>query len=326
MNSTSLLILIASPIVLATAASATEVSIALRGKAILRAPVITVADVAEVSADDAALKDGIERLELGTPPRVADVGYLWRNQIERQIGLSYPGVLGQIRWQGAKRVEVRVAGKQIDGTRVEQAARTYLEESLGRDYVRVHIELVAAVQPLVVPSGVLAIHARQCGRDLPTRRMCAWVDLSVDDVLFRSIPVWFKVEAYRHVLVSRASIAAGAAFDGDAFAAEVRDVAGVSGKPLDLSAVTPAMQPMRVRRALQPGAVLLSEDIERMPEVARDQEVVVKVKLNGVAIDAPGLALSEGSVGSVVRIQNPSSKEIFRAEVVGAGVVAVNAR
>jgi flagella basal body P-ring formation protein FlgA len=153
--------------------------------------------------------------------------------------------------------------------------------------------------------------------------MCVWVDVLADDARFKTIPVWFKVEAYRRVLVAKAASPAGAAYDASFFAAELRDTAVLPGPAL---APEDDTRGMRLKRALVPGDAVLRSDLEPMPFVVRSQDLTVKILTGAILIEAPGVALSDGRLGSTIRVQNPSSKEIYRAKIVDQGVVTVNIR
>jgi len=204
---------------------------------------------------------------------------------------------------------------------VVAAARAHLERALAADHEQVAIEPVAGHEPPPLPAGDVALKTRGCGRETPARRMCVWVDVLVGGVRQKSMAMWFSVEARRKVLVATESAPAGAAFDPGAFALELRDVAGLQGAPL-----APAGHPgpLRLRRPLERGQVVLERDVAPIPAVARNQEVTIRLKSAGIVIEAPGVALSEGKLGAVVRVRNPRSGEIYQARVVEDGVLAVS--
>jgi flagellar basal body P-ring formation protein FlgA len=310
-------------LVLCVGASGAEVSVELRPKATLgRVAEIAIGDIASVESADAALKAGIERLKVGTAPRSQNAGYVLRSQVERQIRLSFPGTVGHIHWRGSERVHVRFAGTQIAGAEIEARARAYLENSLRERYANVRVEPVAT-GPLTVPLGVVELQPRACGRPAAARRMCVWMDVRLDGAPFKSVPVWFRVQAYRSVLVAKSPRPAGTAFYSNDFTTELREVSALSSAPL---APGEEGRAARLKRTLAFGEVLLRGDIEPMPAVARNQEVTVKIRAGMIRVEAPGLALSDGRLGSVIRVQNPLSREIYRARIVDEGVVMVNIR
>jgi flagella basal body P-ring formation protein FlgA len=322
MNRHAALVLSAAVIALAGDPCAAGLSVELRPRAILQhADEIAVKDVASVESDDKALREGVERVKVGAVPGALSTGFILRSQVERRIGIAYPEILGHISWSGPERVELRVAGIQVSGPEIDAAARAFLEDSLRTHHESAKVEVVSAAHPVAVPQGVVALNTRACGKDAPSRRMCVWVDVLANDIVFRSIPVWLKVEAYRRVLVAKTSIAAGTAYDAGLFAPELRDAAALPGPAL---ALEDDSRQMRLKRAFRPGDVALKSDLEPIPYVVRNQDLTVKIATGAILIEAPGVALSDGRLGSVIRVQNPSSKEIYRARIVDQGVVTVN--
>jgi flagella basal body P-ring formation protein FlgA len=153
--------------------------------------------------------------------------------------------------------------------------------------------------------------------------MCVWVDVLVAGRFYRSIPVWFSVSAYRVVSVTASALATGTILDARHFTSELREISRFTGVPAELPTEKGAV---RLKRALQLGQVLTQDYLEPVPVVARNQDVTVRISAGGIAVEALGVALSDGKLGSMVRVRNPSTKEVFPAEVVEAGVVAVNIR
>jgi flagella basal body P-ring formation protein FlgA len=209
----------------------------------------------------------------------------------------------------------------VSGAEIDAAARGFLDESLRGRHESTKLEVVSPAHPVAVPQGVVTLNTRACGKEAPSRRMCVWVDVLANDTVFRAIPVWFKVEAYRRVMVAKAVIAAGTAYDAGLFAPELRDAAALPGPAL---ALEDDSRQLRLKRAFRPGDVALRSDLEPIPFVARNQDLTVKIVTGAILIEAPGVALSDGRLGSVIRVQNPSSKEIYRARVVDQGVVSIN--
>jgi flagella basal body P-ring formation protein FlgA len=209
---------------------------------------------------------------------------------------------------------------------VDAAARGWLERSLAREHEQVAIEPASGREALALPAGAVELKPRACGREAPARRMCVRVDVVQDGVTRKSIPVWFKVEARRKVLVASAPVAAGSVFDPRAFALELRDVAALNGAPLAPFAAGGRAGALRVRRPLDAGQVVLASDVGPTPAVARNQEVTIRVQAGAILVETPGVALADGRLGAMVRVRNPRSGEIYDARIVDEGVLAVNLR
>jgi flagellar basal body P-ring formation protein FlgA len=212
---------------------------------------------------------------------------------------------------------------RLEPAALAAAARAHLERALARDHEQLALEPVPGREPVALPAGTVTLETRACGRETPARRMCVWVDILVDGVRRKSVPVWLRVEARRKVLVATEALPAGSAVGASAFALELRDVAALSGAPLAADART---GPLRLRRPLDRGQALLASDVEPAPAVTRNQDVTVLVRTGAIQVEAPGVALSDGKLGAVVRVRNPRSGEIYHARIVDDGVLTANSR
>jgi flagellar basal body P-ring formation protein FlgA len=211
--------------------------------------------------------------------------------------------------------------ERLEASAVAAVAREHLRRALARDHEQVLLEAIPDREAILLPAGAVTLESRACGPETPARRMCVRVDVLVDGVRRKSLPVWFRVQARRRVLVASEALAAGSAFDARAFAVELRDVAALRGAPLLPGQPAGAL---RLRRPLERGEALLARDVAPAPAVARNQEVTIRVRTGTILVEAPGVALAEGNLGAVIRVRNPRSGEIYQARVVEDGVLAVS--
>jgi flagella basal body P-ring formation protein FlgA len=166
--------------------------------------------------------------------------------------------------------------------------------------------------PLSAQAGTaVAIH----GQEL-SARVCVWMSLNRGGHSAGSVPVWFSVKAFRPVLVSQRSRAAHAKVGADDFTVDDRDVAMLSGIPLDVQA---DLAQLRVRHAIPSGHIVVRTDLEPIPPVLRGQAVNVEVRYGSVDIETVAVALREARFGESVTLQNPDSRMFYAARVVGQG-------
>jgi flagella basal body P-ring formation protein FlgA len=144
-------------------------------------------------------------------------------------------------------------------------------------------------------------------------RKCIWVRLGPSA---GSVPVWFAVQAFRPVLVSQTRRVVRSSLNPEDVSVDERDVAMLSGVPLD---VDTDLHQMRVRRAISTGRILLKADVEPIPPILRGQEVAVEVRYGSVDIETHAVALREAQFGEAVMLQNPESHLTYAARVVGQG-------
>src|SRR5262249_15877789 len=157
---------------------------------------------------------------------------------------------------------------------MQSAGRIYLEHALQRDYSRTRVDPVGKIEPLMAPPGEVSFSPGACGRDSLAPRMCVKVDVLVDRPPYKSLAVWYKVQAYRNVLAAKIAVAAGAPFSAESFSIESRDVAA-SSAPVPVDG---APRGARLKHAVQAGQILLQNDLEPIPAVTRNQEVSVRIQ------------------------------------------------
>jgi flagella basal body P-ring formation protein FlgA len=78
-----------------------------------------------------------------------------------------------------------------------------------------------------------------------------------------------------------------------------------------------------VRRPLPAGAVLTSADLLPDFMVRQGEQVMLVAAADGVRVRAAGLALQDGRMGALVRVQNTSSSKVVQGVVTGDRVVDV---
>lgn len=133
--------------------------------------------------------------------------------------------------------------------------------------------------------------------------------------------LWFSVAGLHPVLTVTRSLAAGTILDATQVALAERDIVAANCKPL---AEATGIENLRTRVALRAGAVVCSRSVEPRPPVSRGEAVTVRYLGRIVALTAGGVAQSDGEVGRVIAIRNPSSREVFRAVVSGPKEVTIH--
>ncbi len=80
----------------------------------------------------------------------------------------------------------------------------------------------------------------------------------------------------------------------------------------------------RVTKLIKQGEILQKDWFQPLPLVSKDQQVIVTVKDENVAISILGTAKADGWLGNEIMIINPLSHKIFKARVTGNGIVELN--
>lgn len=284
---------------------------------------LTLADMAQVRAAD-EWRERLEQFGLGSAPRPGLSRRFDRETLTRLIRERHGQSVALI-WDGAERVTVRRPGVEYPPETFVQPARERLLEHLRVRHPEIsRIEATPiGTAKLTLPSGPLSLSVRTIRGERLAKRMCVWIDASVNGAPAGSLPLWFAVSAYRPAAVAALDVPRHDVLEAGNVRVEEHDVAGLASDPLTLDF---ASDKLRARYPLSPGRVILASDVEPKPSVHRHQEIQVQVRSGGVTIETSGIAMEEGQVGDRVSVRNPDSRKTYRAQVVAEGVVMVAAQ
>lgn len=283
-------------------------------------------DVAQIQADDLALKSRLETMMIGDTPRVGYTEYVSRQQVEKLVAQRFPALYQSIRWTGSDKVGVRGAGIELDMQPHVNRARDLMLSQWQRtrgDVERFDVQPVKGLPPIVVPRGTVKVKPRVAENVALNKRLCAWLDVAVDGKHYQTIPVWFSVKAYKPVLVAKRPMTLHQRLRQDDFIVKVQDIAGIEGT---FSEVTRQIASSWLKRPLRKGEVLATADLEEMPLVRRGENVNVTLVDGPVEIETEGVAQVHGRLGETVRVQNLKTNGIYAARVTGMSSVTVKAR
>jgi len=135
-----------------------------------------------------------------------------------------------------------------------------------------------------------------------------------------SLYVSAMVSLNSDVVVAAHNLARGTILNATDLMLEKRDIARLRSNYFDNP--TQAIG-KRLRRNLQRGQVLNSIYIVTPNTVKKGNKVIILASSNKVQVRMPGKALSNGSTGELIKVQNIRSKKELEAIVVSPGIVKV---
>ena len=135
-----------------------------------------------------------------------------------------------------------------------------------------------------------------------------------------SVFVPAQVHLYRDVVVARRPLQRNSTIETADITLAERDV-GL----LNQGYLTSLDQALgnKLTRPLQPDQVLLPSQISPAEVVRKGDQVVISAKNSTINVRMPGEALSDGALGSQIRVKNQRSGRVIRARVTGPGQVEV---
>lgn len=306
---------------------AQEATVVLKARAEVAAATFHLGDIAEVRSADARLAAQLREIPIGKTPRIGYTQSVRRDDLADLLARRDPRWRAALGWSGATAVSVvGTSGQRVDSGALVDAAEQALRRAIGDRYTSLRISPAGTLETLMVPTGTLQVVPQVAAGTggAVARRMCVLVHLSVDGQPYRTIPLWFTVEANRAVAVANSDLPAGETLRPEKFSTRIVDVTQFATEPVLHEAIAPTM---RLRQPLARGAFLLGAHVEGRPHVTRHQPVEVKVVAGSIRIETTGIAMTDARIGEVVRIKNPASSEPpFSARVIDEGVVLIHAR
>lgn len=286
-----------------------------RAAQVARAQVM-LGDVAELhGATDASLAVW-RAMPLGAAPRSGSV-VLSRSQIERWMKNHAGGSQPMLHWSGADQVEVSVAQQKVAGVKIADTARAALQEWLAGKVERSDISDVDDTRDTLVAPGKLRLSARMPTDDMPRKRMLVWVDIWVDDAFVRVVPISFVVQAYKTAYVARQDVRVGRVVQDDEFDSRQIDVTE-STAPV---AVLNNAAAWRMKHAVARGAVLLKNQVEEAPAVARGEAATLRSQVGVLMLESKVEVLQDGYPGQMVKVRLPAASGPVLARVTRAGLL-----
>jgi flagella basal body P-ring formation protein FlgA len=286
----------------------------------------SLADIAEVQAEDPGLKEMVETIKLGVAPRPGYTERVSRKDVVQRIEKLHPEMRGLISWTGSEKISIRSAETWLSLQPFISQARDLLLSDLRQDQddkTKIEIEPVQPPQGVNVPRGIVDVTTRITNNAKLNKRMCAWLDVAVNGRHHQTIPVWFALKAYKPVLAAKRPLSVHQSLRSDDFVTQVQDVAGISNFLADFSLLPASMW---LKHPVREGATITADDLEEIPLVRSGQSVHVMLATGPVQIETEGVAQIHGRLGDIVRVQNLQTKGIYPARVTGMGMVTVNAR
>jgi flagella basal body P-ring formation protein FlgA len=80
----------------------------------------------------------------------------------------------------------------------------------------------------------------------------------------------------------------------------------------------------KLRQSIGPGRPIAAGDVERPDLVRSGASVTLVARVNGLGVEAHGIAMQRGGIGDVIKVKNLSSKKVLSGKIIDAGVVLIS--
>ena len=216
--------------------------------------------------------------------------------------------------------EATPARESVAAARIVAAARAQIDARLGADRGAAQVSVVGAPEDVVVARGTVTLNAHALVGRWPRARVGVPVDIRVDGQVVRSATVWFALSVRHDVLSYADDAPTSRAAASLKLVPRDADVALVQG---DLVREPGDVDGMRLRHPVMAGSIAVREDFERMPDVDRQQRIVIVVTRGSVRLQGRGVAKGKGFTGDVIPVLVDGAEAPVRARITEKGVVDV---
>ncbi len=290
------------------------VSVTLQTEAQVRGAEITLGEIALVSGPEQQAARA-KAVVLGTTPVAGATRSLRREQVEWRLAESS---LKDFTVSGAPVVTVRRATRELNAAELGQAAETCLRQEWGELGGQLELTPLASPPTISVPDNALEITAKPTGAKLGAVRSVN-VLISSQGQVVRSITLRYRLRLEAEVAMTTCSLSAQTTINPSAWSVQRCDIAALPGRPLRPN----ELAGRRMRRSVNAGTVLSTDNTEPMPLVLRGSHVLVSVRAGMITLTCDAIALADGVAGDVIELRNPSSKKTFQAVVTEAGAAEI---
>ncbi|CAB3759859.1 MULTISPECIES: flagella basal body P-ring formation protein FlgA [Burkholderia] len=324
------------------------VRIDLRGDVEVTHRNVSLGDIAVVRDSDDTRSRRLAALPIGSVPQsgvsVVVPRVVLGAWIEKRLGLR----AGQIEWSGEASSRVHLAVSRVRGDLIGQRAEAALRAELETRGMHCMISLARTPVDVDVPAGALTMDVRQiappaiqdtAGDRFVSKHQSAWVDLRVDGIFVRTVPVDFDVSVFAPTYVAARDLRVGQILDPmrpDPAQVKIEEREW-SGRPTPPLRVATALDParkvepvdagddsmMRVRRPVQAGRVLSKADVEPLPKVVRGDYATLREVDGPIALESRVEVMEDGQVGDAVRVRQTGASDTVVARVTGPHAVEV---
>jgi flagella basal body P-ring formation protein FlgA len=308
---------------LALPAQAAQVVLELRPEVVLQHRAVTLGELAQVTADDAPLRQLFAGAALGSAPLAGQLEQRSRADLEQALRAQTLALGHTIVWRGAAAVKIRSASQLLDRTLLLELARRQLRQELATDGLRLEAQLATPLPDIAAPAGVLDYRARLVdGRRLRSR-MAVWVDVLAEGAVYRSVLVPLAVSAYGPVYVARREMPAGMQVTAADFVEREEEVAHLLQAPLASGALATGG---RVRQALTAGQVATLQEVAPAGTLLRGDRVRLMTQAAGIVVETGAYVQADAVAGQLVQVRPENSNEMVMARVVAPGLVRLEER
>ncbi len=301
----------------AVPAFAGPITIAIKETAVVKGPLLTLGEIADITGADPNRIEGLRELKLGSAPPPGTSLMLTQQLLGHRLAGTGAN-LSDVTWQTPPVVTVTSGSQKEKKEKMAEIVKQALMTKLAGSG-EVTLNILAIPADLQVPLGDIQYTMGIPGGVRFAGTTVTYVTITVDGRRFHSVLVRAEVKRYQQVVVAARTIDAQEIIASDALRLERMDTGRLT------SYITDANQVLGLasRRSIAIGTPITSSMVVKPVLIKRGALVTIVARMGDIEVTATGQALQDGAQGQLIRVQNMNSKRMIAAQVVDASTVLV---
>lgn len=282
---------------------------------------ITLGQLAEVRGDDVPWVNSLCQLKLGSTPAPGSSIIMTKDLLRMRLAATGSNFRGIV-WDIPDNVKVTTSSQSVGGqTLIAKGIAAIQDQAgLGVNTGDLSITAIGSVQDVIIPMGPIVVTSNLIYGIHYNRPTIVQVVITVNGQVFARKNLTFDAKLYQQVAVVKSQINPGEILTADNLRYERMDSGHLAlGYFTDINKA----QGLMIKKALSPGMVVTESMLDKPLLMKRGNIVNVVARIGSMEVTTAGLAMQDGSVGQLIRIQNVNSKKNISATVLDASTVQV---
>lgn len=281
---------------------------------------IYLGEIARITGEGQLIAE-LAQIDLGPAPLPGGSFSLGRELI--LSGLAYRGYdLQQMKVSGLESsgVVVKRAYQILEQERVMTEIYAYLHKQFADSSGELEINLRKDVPAVKLPLGDYQVIVATTSGSRLLGRITVPVTILLDGQKYNKIPINLEVKLFAKVFVTTKTVNRLSNLTADLIEERQQEITELSGELVDSLDQVIGKQ---ARRTLEKGTILVQKDLLEPILIKRNDQITIIASFGGVQVQATGKALDSGAKGDWIWVENSSSGQKIKVQIVDVGIVQV---
>ncbi|MEI6519305.1 MAG: flagellar basal body P-ring formation chaperone FlgA [bacterium] len=296
--------------------AANAATITVRPTAEVNSQVIRLVDVAEYSCSDAE-KLSFDKVTVGMINEPGDQKIITLGKIK--IGLAQCGIdYNKQVYIGADKVTVLRKTADVAVTdNLTKSAQEWLQNKMKDADEDVELTLASSPNLSYSPAGEWTVTFNDSASSNSNRIVQA-------TIIKASTVIWkgnysFSIHRFAMVLTADKQIPRGTEIKSSDLVLTRKEITNISSTPV----INKDIIGVRASTAINAGDIITKSNTDKMPVVLRNSRVSIKASCGVMVISTIAVAMEDGAMDEIIRVENPDTHQQYYAQVKGSAVLEI---